>query len=307
MSVINLKANTDQLSIGALAVGNFDGVHLGHQELLAKAVALSQNNNEESGLLTFLPHPRELFNPAEYSRIFEHEQNFELIQSFGISKIFLQDFNEIVSELSAHDFLSEIFLKVSFKTLVVGFDFKLGKGRSGDHKDIKKWCDQHSVSLVVVPCRDFEGEKVSSSLIKSLLLNGDVKKASTLLGMPYFHKDFVRTDQGLGEKMGFPTLNLYLSPDVAIKKGVYSTVCKIHGKEYCSISNIGFRPTVSGKRENLILETHILEDEFVTTDQNAEVKIVFKDFIRSEKKFGNIDELRAQITLDVHAARSTLS
>lgn len=306
MSVINLKAITDKLSIGALAIGNFDGVHLGHQGLLAVAVEESKKMYKDSGVLTFSPHPKEFFNPEMYNRIFEQDQNYKLIQSFGVTNVLLQDFNQEVSALSAQEFLSSVFRKVEFKALVVGFDFKLGKERGGDHNDVQTWCDENNVLLNVVSCESFEGEKISSSRMKSFLLNGDVANASDLLGFPYSHKSLIKADQGLGRQMGFPTLNMHLSPDISIKRGVYSTTCIILNKRHQAISNIGFRPTVSGETTKLVLETHILDESFFKIEDGVEVEVVFGDFIRSEKKFVDINELKAQIQADVRVAKGLL-
>ncbi len=308
MSVIHLNSFRGMMSIKTLVLGNFDGVHLGHKALISEALKLSSSDGEEgvSGVLTFAPHPREFFEPNVYNRIYEPNQNYRLILEEGVSKVFVEEFDENLSRLSASDFLDKAFSKIQFKNLVVGFDFKLGKDRSGGQKDLKMWCDQNGVFLHVLSCVEDGGEKISSSRIKGLLKDGDTRSASRLLGKDYAHTAVVKADQGLGAKIGSPTLNVFLSPDVVIKKGVYAGKCRVQNKMHHSISNIGFRPTVSKNQNQIVLETHILDSGFEEPSTSFEIEVFLQQFLRPEKKFSSIEELRVQIQEDIRASKALL-
>ncbi len=304
MSQINVESLTGELKIGALALGNFDGVHLGHRSLLDEAVRLSKELRLESGALTFSPHPREYFSPTTYSRVYSMTQNIMLMEELGCQNVFVKSFDEACSLLSAESFMDLIFENLKFKILVVGFDFKFGKNREGDEGALSKWCFKNGVALKVVPCKGINGEKISSTKIKSLLSKGLVDVAALYLGKKYFHSGSTFKDQGLGVKMGFPTINLKLDHKIKIKRGVYLTDCFVSEQKYKAISNIGFRPSVSSKSDRLTLESHILDTNFRGTQSEGLVRVDFKKFVRAEQKFSNIESLKAQIEEDIRFARS---
>lgn len=304
MSEINVETLTGELRVGALALGSFDGVHLGHRELLSAAVERSNECGLGAGMLTFSPHPKAYFSPQEYSRIYSFQQNVCIAKSLGISNIFVKSFDEPCSLLSAEDFMELIFEKIKFKTLIIGFDFKLGKNREGDELALLKWCKEKEINLQTILCKENAGIKISSTRIKENLNKGLVEEASSLLGEEYFHMGEAVRDQGLGRQIGFPTINLKLDHDTHILHGVYLTECVVGGAKYKAISNIGFRPTVTSKQDRLVLETHILDSSFNSLANGVKVKIVFKKFVRTEQKFANIEELKAQIGADVDFARS---
>ncbi len=305
MNEFNVESLSNSLKIGALALGNFDGVHLGHRELIKVCVKRSNQLGLEPGLLTFTPHPKRFFEPDTYSRIYEFKQNITIIKSLGILKVFVKTFDKECSEYSSGEFLDFIFKKIKFKTLVVGFDFKFGKNRSGSHDSLLKWCFKNSVELKVIPCqKDSKQEKISSTSIKKKLKKGFVDVASDLLGEDYFQSSIVFQDKGLGKKIGFPTINLKLDPKIAIFHGVYLTNCFFAEKSYRSISNIGFRPTISLNENKMVLESHILDSNCPETKNGDLFKVVFKKFIRHEQKFANIDELKSQIKTDIILTKS---
>ncbi len=307
MSEINIEGRLNSFKIGALALGNFDGVHLGHRELIRVCVERSNKLGLESGLLTFAPHPRAFFKPDTYSRIYEFKQNIRIIKSLGVLKVFIKRFDKECSEYSSAEFLDFIFKKIKFKTLVVGFDFKFGKNKSGSHESLLKWCFKNFVELKVVECRkDSKHEKISSTSIKKKLKKGLISTASGLLGGEYFQSSIVFQDKGLGKKIGFPTINLKLDPKITILHGVYLTDCFFAGKLYRAISNVGFRPTVFLSEDRMTLESHILDSNCPEIKNGDLFKVVFKEFIRNEQKFANIDELKTQIKADIMLAKRFL-
>lgn len=305
MSPFYIDSTSEQQSVGALALGSFDGVHLGHQELLKRALELSRLGGLRSAALSFSPNPKSFFStPTKpFFQIYDPHQNFTEMLSCGIDSVFIKNFDDECSRMSADEFLNFVFARLKFTHLVVGFDFRLGKDRRGGQRNLHDWCDQNKVELCVVRAQEKFGEKISSTKIKKLLLAGEVGKASDLIGRPHFYQGEVRSDQGLGTKIGFPTLNIELGLNTAIAHGVYTSVLSLNEKMYFGLSNIGMRPTVFESAPHLVLETHILDPQNVEVGPGDLVKVEIKRFMRPEKKFVSIAELKSQIEADVATAR----
>jgi len=306
MSSLYLDKACEKQSVGPLALGSFDGVHLGHSALLEKAVEIAKTARSKSSVLTFSPNPKEFFSTPQkpYSQIYSFEQNVEEIKNAGVDEVFIKKFDEDCSKMTADEFLNFVFFKVKFSDLVVGFDFKFGKDRSGNHQNLKKWCDKNEVKLHIVKAQKDSVGKISSTRIKKKLLKGDIEKASKLLGRPHRYLGRICSDQGLGKKIGFPTLNIKLDLSTAIAYGVYASLIKSGKRHYRGISNIGLRPTVFKSAANLVLETHVLGSNNVLIKAGDLVEIELHNFIRSEKKFANIEQLKLQISQDIATAKS---
>jgi len=293
MSSFYLDDSDQRQSVGALALGSFDGVHLGHQALLQKAVEISRVRGLEAGALCFSPNPKSFFASKDkaFLKIYSLEQNISALLDTGLQKVFVKRFDLQCSQMSASEFLDHLFSKIQFTDIVVGFDFKLGKDRSGGMEKLRVWCDQHSIELHTVEAQNDSEGKLSSTRIKSSLLKGDVEAASKLLGRAHSYIGYVCSDQGIGKKIGFPTLNLKPS----LKSG---------GFKYTCLSNIGVRPTVFETSAHLVLETHILSSDKVSVKPNDLIEVELKQFLRPEQKFDSLEELKRQIAEDVVRAKS---
>lgn len=297
------------VSLGALALGSFDGAHLGHQKLFEAVREASFKSGKPSAVLSFSPHPKSFFSSPKvpFLKVHSMEQNTIQIKRLGVDEVFFKKFDQICSEMTAAEFLNYVFSKLKFEKLVVGFDFRLGKSRNGGIEDLKLWCHEKSIELIVVPRFSIGADKISSTRLKKALLCGDLKEAAACLGRPYSTVGTVYADQGLGEKIGFPTLNLRLDLNTAISYGVYSSTLHFNGKKHHGLSNVGVRPTVSKGQRFLVLETHLLDFEGLELRSGDLVEVEFTSYIRPEKKFANIEELKSQIALDVARVKALKS
>jgi len=306
MSLFYLDQTSQKQSVGALALGSFDGVHIGHRALLEKSIQISRKKGLGSSALCFSPNPKRYFasENSPFLQIYSLEQNLQEVIALGVEAVFIKEFDEACSQMTAEAFLNFVFDKVKFEDLVVGFDFKFGKDRSGDHESLNRWCVKNSVALHIVKEKTQNAQKISSTRIKKLLKAERVEEAAALLGRDHYYRGQVRSDQGLGKQIGFPTLNLVLDLETAIAHGVYTSVLEFNKKTYFGLSNIGTRPTVSKQALNLVLETHILNSNDVQISSGDDVKVELKKFLRPEQKFASIEDLKAQIARDVAIAKS---
>lgn len=306
MAPIFLEERDQIYSLGALALGNFDGVHLGHRRLIKKSALISKDLFLPSAVLTFAPHPKEFFQKEKggFKRIYSLEQNSFLLKKLGTDLVFVHKFDLSCSELSAVDFLDQIFKRIKFKSLVVGFDFKLGKGRGGDAKTLQNWCLKRGLGFYVVEKQTLEGIKVSSTRIKEALSSGRLKEAAKMLGEPVHILGGVVKDQGIGKKIGFPTLNIKLPKNLALPKGVYQSEVFLKEKKYKSISNLGWRPTFHKEEKCLTLESHILEPFKESDSDFSKIRVNFLQYLRPEKAFSRKEYLIEQVQKDISLAKS---
>ena len=289
------------IKAGALCLGAFDGIHIGHKALIARVL---KQASPASGLgLSFSPHPREFFyskNPKDFKpfqRILPEETNASLMESEGLEALYFVEFNEELSQKNTNEFLDYIKNFIDFSALVVGFDFRLGNQRKGGQEDIKFWCDKNKVEFVSVDKITDNSKKVSSTLVREALRDNNFKKAEALLGHSYYLEGLPVKDQGLGGKLGFPTMNIKLPKNLVLRNGVYSAVVQIDTKLYHSVVNLGQRPTVEKNADTKTLEVHILENDF--EGSKGPLKVVFKGFIRSELKFESLTDLSLQVQKDI--------
>lgn len=282
----------------ALAIGNFDGVHLGHQALLEQLTSIAQARHLESAVMTFEPHPREFFTPHQApTRLASLREKLEWFVKIGIDKVYLCRFNQAFASLSSDDFINHI-LRVSLntQTVLVGEDFRFGAGRRGSIADIAN----AGLDLMSLPQVNFDNEdhlmRVSSTGVRNALASGDLQLASQLLGRSYSISGKVIHGAQLGRKLGFPTANVHMRHERPALKGVYAV--KLDGFE--GVANLGVRPTLSGVPK-LLLEVHLFDFDGDLYDQHVHVEFFHK--IRDEMKFNGLEALRSQIAKDAQVAR----
>jgi riboflavin kinase/FMN adenylyltransferase len=290
-----------------LAIGNFDGIHLGHQAILRSAVARAQALGAVSTALTFDPSPRKVLRPESAPlRLSTNSQRMEWFNALGLESAVVLPFTLELAQLSPGDFVEQILVRdLHVKTVLVGEDFHFGHRQTGNVKLLRELGRKHGFDVAIIPPVQYRGEIVSSTIIRREVAEGDVSHAGRLLGRPFALTGEVVSGTGTGRKFTFPTLNLASEQELLPARGVYITRTLFDG-EACSrrsVTNIGVRPTFNGSA--LSVETHLLD--FQGTSAPGRIEVRFWKRLREEKKFTGPEELRAQIARDIATANKFFS
>ena len=273
-----------------LTIGNFDGVHIGHQVLIEKLIAESKKRKLTPSVMTFEPHPKEFFTPENApTRLTTLREKLEFFLSYGIEKVFVCAFNQKFSNISSEVFMHQI-LKAQLKAelLIVGDDFRFGSKRQAGIDDLRK----NAFELFEIPEIDVNGKRVSSTLIREDLKGGRIEEVNQFLGRPYTISGKVVEGDKRGRQMGFPTANIHMKHLRPALTGVYAV--KLGNRN--GVANLGVRPTISGTPK-LLLEVHLLN--FNEDIYGQHVQVTFLAKIRDEMKFENINLLIEQIKKDI--------
>ncbi len=303
-SVTDVQSLPKNLPPLSLVIGNFDGIHQGHQQLLKVSTEWAKAHHGISVALTFHPHPLAVLAPRPgYARLFSLQDRQEQLQKRGVSGVVVQPFSLEFAQIPAAEFLSQ-YLHAYFhpQQVVVGHDFGFGQGRRGNVQLLREFCDQHHIELQAVPPFKISDEVVSSSAVRQALREGNVEKASLFLGRPFSLRGPVVSGDKRGHTIGFPTANLNITAEQIPRLGVYATKTHYHGKVYASVTNVGIHPTFQSQENPPVkVETHIMN--FSEDIYGKEIQVDFNHYLRSEKKFSGIDELTQQIKKDIQAAK----
>jgi riboflavin kinase/FMN adenylyltransferase len=291
----------------SMTIGNFDGVHRGHQELLKATTEAAHASQGFSLLLTFHPHPAQILAPErQHVRLFGLQDQQEELSRRGLQGLLRQPFSREFSEISAEDFLEHYLLKYfQPQTLIVGHDFSFGAHRRGNFEMLANFCTANKIHLKRVSPFQIENETVSTSNIRKHLLSGEVQVAEKMLGRKYYLKGIVEKGAARGRQLGFPTANVRPDVDFYPRMGVY--VCDVTrvglvGPKLRAVMNVGINRTfVEGDHQPIKAEVHILD--FSEDLYGQTLKIEFCSFLRDEKRFASLDELKKQIAADVETAR----
>jgi riboflavin kinase/FMN adenylyltransferase len=290
-----------------VTIGNFDGVHLGHQMLFSEVVGRAYREKGLSVAITFEPHPIQVLQPERGLKfISTSEQKVELIELAGIDVLVIIPFTRELAAKSADEFVETILIgQIGVKELVVGYDYAFGKGRQGDIPFLREKGRNKGFTVHVVEPYYVEGMLVSSSKIRELVSQGRMRDARKLLGRYYQIRGEVKVGkQRGGPVVGFPTANLHLSEeDLCPRRGVYVTQVVYEGKCYGGVLNIGYNPTFG--EERLSAETHIFD--FDQDIYGKKIKINLLRFLRDEIKFTGVDQLNRQIQADIEQAKTVLA
>ncbi|MDU2489250.1 MAG: bifunctional riboflavin kinase/FAD synthetase [Clostridium celatum] len=296
MLIYDNKALDEESKNNYIALGSFDGLHLGHLSLVRKVKSLAVENGGKSIVFTFKNHPRRFINiNNKIELIMTNEEKINVLQKEGIDILAFKDFDEKIMKMMPDEFINWLCKTYNVKGIVVGFNFKFGYKNLGDVKLLKKFEEEYRYKLYVMePCK-IEDEIISSTNIRKELSDGNVRKAFNMLSRPYMLSGKVIDGKKLGRTIGFPTANLEINKQKVIpKKGVYYTNVKVNEKIFKGITSVGNNPTVNG--QELTVETYILD--FSNDIYGKEINIYFIDRIRDEIKFNNIHELIAQLKKD---------
>lgn len=301
MKIIEIDLNYIADEDSVIALGNFDGVHKGHMELINKAVARADDLNIKSSILLFNEHTDNLIKVGKKDIITTNQTKFEILENLGVDIIYLinftREFMAYTPKMFLKDFLAD---NLKIRGVVVGYDYTYGFKKSGDVDFLLENKDLFD-TIDVINQISSHGEKISSTLIRNLIEEGKIKEANELLSRPYKLIGEIIHAKGLGKKMGYPTANLKLIDNFVIPRyGVYDTDIIINGERFKASTNIGTNPTV--EHDGIKIEAHILDFDRDIYGEIVELELL--DFVRPELKFDSIEELFDQIAKDVLVTRN---
>jgi riboflavin kinase/FMN adenylyltransferase len=284
-----------------VTVGNFDGVHLGHQAILSRVRDLAKQTNRISSVLTFYPHPSKVLRPAQARPLLMTlTQRLAAINTIGIDAALVAKFDADLANVSAEDFVRR-FLEdtMDAQVVLVGGNFRFGHKQAGDVKLLAELGKRWGFEVEIVPPVIEDGTAVSSTAIRTAVLEGQVEEAERLLGRPFALSGEIRTGTGQGRKLIVPTLNLATEQEALPKTGVYATEVAVQGKVYNAATNVGLRPTFDGA--HLTIESYLFDFDENLTSGKMEVR--FRTRLREERKFSGPAELREQVLKDIDRAK----
>jgi riboflavin kinase / FMN adenylyltransferase len=277
----------------AIAIGNFDGMHLGHQALLRQLIAFTQTYKITPAVMTFEPHPREFFMPQNApARLASMREKLEYFAECGVQRVYVQRFNQAFAAQSPAAFMQVLRQQLNANVVMVGEDFCFGAKRAGSVQTLI----EHGFNVIPLPEVQLQGERVSSTLLRNALAAGELVKAHTLLGRPYSISGKVVHGAKLGRQLGYPTANVHMRHERPALTGVYAV--KLNNLP--AVANLGNRPTLEGIPK-LKLEVHVFDFNGDLYDQHVHVQFFHK--LRDEQKFAGLDALKAQIALDALQAK----
>ncbi len=296
MKIIKKITDIPNLS---LALGFFDGVHIAHQKLIKKSVDFAQKNKSQSAVITLKQQPYCYLNNIEPKFISQRAESYKIIEHLGVNYLIELNFDDVM-QLTALEYLQNILIK-NFKPIGIftGFNHHFGHNREGNCKFLEKYQSEFNYHFEALPSQTLNGDLISSSAIRKFLEQGQIEDANSMLGREFCVKGTVVEGNKIGRTINFPTANIIYPKDIIeIPNGVYKAEVELaDGRKIKSIANFGKKPTVNNT-DKKTLETHILNN-FNENIYGQNIKVYFSKFIRAEKKFNNIEELKEQIKNDI--------
>jgi riboflavin kinase/FMN adenylyltransferase len=293
----------------ALAIGNFDGVHRGHQALIARARERAAQSSRRgarhlAGAMVFEPHPREFFHPERpHFRLTTLAQKLALFERYGLELAVVIPFEQKVSKLGPEEFVEQVLVAgLGVRHVVIGYDFYFGHGRGGSASDMQRMGAELGFGVSVIDPQAEDGEVFSSSAIRAEIAQGDVKGAAEMLGHLWSVTGTVVGGAHRGTGMGFPTANIVLPKSTVLAHGIYATFVFVGGKRHLGAAYLGTRPTFDNGPP--VLEVFLLD--FDGNLYGREIEIAFVDFIRGDRRFDGMEALTVQIAADCQKAREIL-
>ena len=290
-------------------IGNFDGLHLGHQHIIQNMQKDAEDNNWKKLVIFTEPHAKEFFAESlgtkeeKPPRIFPWSEKVKKLKQLDVEFSFFLNFNNQLRNMTPETFIKEVLSRLSIKKIIIGDDFRFGANREGDFNFLKNWGNENNIIIEKTQTFFIHNERVSSTRIRECLTKVDFETAKELLERPYTFTGKVVYGQQLGTQLGVPTANLWLPQNKLPIAGVYIVKVEAEGETYGGIANMGTRPTVDG--QNPVLEVHILG--FSGNLYGKKIKVEFLKKVRDEKKFNGLDELKEQIFKDISTAKTYFS
>lgn len=291
----------DPIRKAFVTTGTFDGVHLGHKVILNKIINQAKKEGGESVLLTFYPHPRMVLFPDDNNLklLNTQEEKIKLLEKIGLDHLIIHEFTPAFSRTTAYDFVRDLLVnKIGVYKLIIGYDHQFGRNREGSIDQLRELTDIFNFKIEEIPAQDIDTVKISSTKIRQALLNGDIQTAESYLGYKYSIQGEVVHGNKLGRELGFKTANLKVNDKHKLipGNGVFAVRVSIENKCFDGMMNIGRKPTIERRDENISMEVHIFGfNEDIYTKQ---LNIEFYKRIRDEKKFDSLESLKDQLEKD---------
>ena len=290
-----------------VTIGTFDGVHIGHQEIIKNLVEKAEATQNESVILTFFPHPRMVLQKSSSIKLLNTlDEKVELLRKSGLNNLIIEPFTKEFSRLTALEFARDVLVnRLKTKTLVIGYDHHFGRNREGNFEQLREYGITYNFNVEEIPAQDVENIAVSSTKIRNALEAGDIDIANAYLGYKYMLSGEVVPGKALGRQYSYPTINIDIAEDYKLipKSGVYIVDTVIESQHFYGIMNIGKRPTLNGRRKTI--EVHLLDfDENLYGEQ---IRVQLLKRLRDEQKFASVEHLFAQIKKDEQRARELIN
>ncbi|WP_121460988.1 bifunctional riboflavin kinase/FAD synthetase [Chryseobacterium defluvii] len=281
----------------ALSLGMFDGVHLGHKCIIDELIKVGSENNLETSVLTFWPHPRFVFNPNEDLKLLNTlDEKTLLMEKYGINNLFLKEFDKEFRNLTGEEFVRQILVdQLNVKYLIIGYDHSFGKNKSGNFELLQKLSKELDFEVEQMEAINIHENNISSTKIRNALLTGKIKEANEMLGYSYSVSGKVAHGKKIGRTIGYPTANIETdSIKLLPQKGAYIVEVYVKGQQYKGMLSVGTNPTVNG--EKLTVEVYILD--FNEDIYEEKIMVKFRDFLHEEIKFENLEKLIERLDED---------
>lgn len=286
-----------------VTIGNFDGIHLGHQTLIKKTIEEGKMQHASTWLVSFDPHPIEFFKQEKQVRLMSWYEKYQAIKAQGIEHFLALPFNQQIASMTAEDFIQHILVDtLKVQTVIVGDDFRFGKGRTGDAALLRTIGQTSGFDVIEMPTFVFEGERVSTSRIRTAIGADNLSLAQQLLGQPYTLSGRVTYGDQIGRTLGVPTINLCLKRRLVPLSGVYAVWVKVRGEIYPGAAHVGPRPVVGEMQP--VCEVHLIDFDGDLYGQRVEVMFIEK--VRDVQDFESLDALTLQMQHDIDRVRQRL-
>ncbi|MGJ8591706.1 MAG: bifunctional riboflavin kinase/FAD synthetase [Aquaticitalea sp.] len=304
--VVNYS-QSDQNNQTIITIGTFDGVHIGHQKIIKRLIKVGKEKELKSIVLTFFPHPRMVLQKnSELKLLNTIEERETILSSLGLNQMVIKTFTKEFANLTARDFVKTVLVDgLRAKYIIIGYDHQFGKNRSANIEDLKSFGEEFGFEVEEISVQDVKDVSVSSTKIRTALLQGDILTANSYLGYPFFLIGTVIKGKGLGKEIGFPTANIQIEADYKLipKDGVYIVKGTVQDKNLFGMMNIGTNPTVNGSQQSI--EVHFFDFDQDIYDQT--IKVEFLERLRDEHKFESLELLKLQLKKDKVDAKKFLN
>ena len=307
MRIFEGLTDLSHIKNAVVTIGTFDGVHLGHQEILKTLIAEAEKCEGESVLLTFYPHPRMVLFPeqTDLQLLQTQAEKLEKLASIGLQNVVIYPFSKEFADLSAERFVEEILIKgLQAKMVIIGYDHQFGHNREGNLAFLKQYAEKGFFDLREIPAEQIDEANISSSKIRKAILGGEISTANSFLGSPFELSGTIVKGLQNGTNIGFPTANIRIDDQQKIipATGVYAVEMDVAGTSCRGMMNVGWRPTIEEEKLERKIEVHLFDFQKEIYDEVCQIRVL--QFVRAEHKFPNLEALKVQIQRDEETVRT---